>query len=75
MARPLAARMKRWLSLLKHAWLIAWNLALLALFVVVPAVALWRAGWVAACILLVLAAGLWLVRHPGFLPGMWAARR
>lgn len=67
--------MKRWLTLLKHAWLIAWNLALLALVVGVPAVALWSAGWVAAGFMLVLAAAVWLLRHPAFLLGMWLGRR
>lgn len=67
--------MKRWLLVLKNAWLIAWNLALLALFVVVPSVALWQAGWVAAAFLLVLAAALWLLRHPGFLLGLWMSGR
>lgn len=66
--------MKRWLLLLKNAWLIAWNLALLGLLVGVPAVALWQAGWVAAAILLVLAAAVWLLKHPAFLLGMWMAR-
>jgi hypothetical protein len=67
--------MKRWLMLLKHAWLIAWNLALLALLVGVPAVALWQAGWVATGFMLVLAAAVWLLRHPAFVLGMWMVRR
>ena len=66
--------MKRLLTLLKNAWLIVWNLALLALVVAVPTVALFKAGWVAAAVMLVLAAGVWLWRHPAFLMGMWLSR-
>lgn len=61
----------RYLSLLKFAWLIAWNLALLCLVVAVPVVAVWQAGWVAVAFMLVLAFGFFLWKHPAFIVGMW----
>lgn len=61
--------------LFKSAWLIAWNTALLALVVVVPAVAIYRAGWLAIGFMGVLAFAVWLWRHPAFLMGMWASGR
>lgn len=65
----------RYLSLLKNAWLIVWNVALLCLVVGVPVVALWQAGWMAVAFMLVLAFGFFLWRHPAFIFGMWIGNR
>lgn len=66
--------MSRYWSLLKNAWLILWNLALLALVVGVPVVALWRGKWLAAVFMLGLAFAYWLWRHPAFILGMKIGR-
>lgn len=65
----------RYLSLLKNAWLIAWNLALLCLVVAVPVSAIWQAGWVAVWFFVVLGFAFFVWRHPSFIFGMWLGGR
>lgn len=67
--------MLRYLSLIKFAWLIVWNLALLVLLVVVPVVALFQAGWFAAGFMAMLAVLVLALRRPAFLMGMWLGSR
>lgn len=67
--------MTRWLSLLKNAWLIVWNLALLALVVGVPLIALYQAGWFAFWLMVAAAGFCWVVRRPVILVGLWLGGR
>lgn len=55
----------------KFGALIAWNLALLALVLGVPLLALWHGGWLALAFMVGLAAVYALLRRPAFLLGMW----
>ncbi len=61
--------------MIKFAWLIVWNLALLVLLVVVPVAALFQAGWFAAGFMAMLAVLVLALRHPAFLLGMWLGNR
>lgn len=62
--------MRRYLCLLKNAWLIVWNLACLALFAGLPLLLVIKAGWLGALALLAGAAAVWLLRHPLALLGL-----
>jgi hypothetical protein len=63
--------MNRAAHLLRHAWLIVWNAALIALLIGAPAVALWQAGWTAVAFLPVLLVPVVLTRWPALALGAW----
>lgn len=67
--------MRRYFALLKHAWLIVWNLALMALFWGVPLVALYQGRWLAAGLIAGGAVVVWLVKNPSALLGLWLVTR
>lgn len=62
--------MRRYLRLMGYAWLVAYNLALLALVTLVPLWAVWQIGWPAAALLGLAALVAWLVKNPSALLGL-----
>lgn len=67
--------MRRWLTLLKNAWLIVWNVACMAVLWGVPLVALYQGRWLAAGLIAGGALVVWLVKHPSALLGLWLSLR